>query len=134
MISRDICFTLLVVDEFGVKYVGKENADHLIGALRALYSIAIDWDGTLSCGFTFKWNYKDRYRYVDISMPGYVAKALHRFQHGLPRKPQDSPYPWTKPDYGCKVQLSPPPDTTTPLDADGKTRLQEIVGTLLYYA
>ena len=30
-----IVFTL-VVDDFGVKYTGKHNADHLINALRAL--------------------------------------------------------------------------------------------------
>jgi hypothetical protein len=120
------------VDDFGVKYVGKEHADHLIASLQDLYSITIEWDGTLYCGTTFKWNYEKRH--VDLSMPGYVAKALHRFQHPRPSKPQDSPYPWNKPDYGSKVQLSPLPDTTTPLDAASKTRLQEIVGTLLYYA
>ena len=33
----------LVVDNFGVKYVGKENADHIISALRGLYTVSIDW-------------------------------------------------------------------------------------------
>ena len=32
----------LVVDDFGVKYIGKENADHLIQALQKLYTISID--------------------------------------------------------------------------------------------
>ena len=32
----------LVVDDFGVKYIGKENADHLIQALQKLYIISID--------------------------------------------------------------------------------------------
>ena len=31
--TRPISFTL-IVDDFGVKYVGKENADHLINVLR----------------------------------------------------------------------------------------------------
>jgi hypothetical protein len=57
--SRDISFSL-VVDDFGYKYVGKEHADHLIAELQALYSITIEWDGTLYCGITFKWNYKER--------------------------------------------------------------------------
>ena len=32
-VSRPITFTL-VVDEFGVKYVSKNNADHLVAALK----------------------------------------------------------------------------------------------------
>ena len=32
----------LVVDDFGVKYTVKENADHLIQALQKLYTIYID--------------------------------------------------------------------------------------------
>ena len=44
--TKDINFSL-VVDDFGVKYVGKENADHLIQALRNMYSISINWTGAL---------------------------------------------------------------------------------------
>ena len=40
-------FLSLVVDDFGVKYIGKENADHLIQALQKLYTIFIDWTGSL---------------------------------------------------------------------------------------
>ena len=39
--SLSITFTL-VVGDFGVKYVGKNNAEHLIRALRELYEISID--------------------------------------------------------------------------------------------
>ena len=35
-------FLSLVVDNFGVKYIGKENADHLIQSLQKLYTIFID--------------------------------------------------------------------------------------------
>ena len=38
---RPISFTL-VIDDFGVKYVGKENADHLISVLQGDYEINID--------------------------------------------------------------------------------------------
>ena len=40
----DITFSL-VVDDFGVKYVGKENADHLIQALKKQYTLSVDWTG-----------------------------------------------------------------------------------------
>ena len=39
--TKDICF-FLVVDNFGVKHVGKDLADHLIQALKKLYTISID--------------------------------------------------------------------------------------------
>lgn len=65
---RPISFAL-VVDDFGIKYVGKEHANHLIAALND-YTLSVDWKGDLFCGITLAWNYKDRY--LDISMPGYA--------------------------------------------------------------
>ena len=47
--TKPVLFSL-VVDDFGVKYIGKENADHLIQALQKLYTISIDWNGSLFCG------------------------------------------------------------------------------------
>ena len=49
--TKPIFFSLFV-DDFGVKYIGKENADHLIQALKKLYTISIDWTGSLFCGLT----------------------------------------------------------------------------------
>ena len=40
--TRPISFTL-VVDDFGVKYVGKEHADHLITCLQKTYKLSEDW-------------------------------------------------------------------------------------------
>ena len=70
-INRPIQFTL-VVDDFGVKYVGKEHVDHLIAALKQTYNLKEDWNGELYCDITIKWNYKENY--LDISMPNYVRK------------------------------------------------------------
>jgi hypothetical protein len=70
---RPISFTL-VVDDFGVKYVGKENADHLISVLQEDYKIDIDWEGTRYIGLTLDWDYIQRK--VHLSMPGYIIKAL----------------------------------------------------------
>ena len=61
--TRPIWFTL-VVDDFGIKYNGKEHADHLLKVLRGHYSVEVDWNGALYCGITLNWNYTDRY--VDI--------------------------------------------------------------------
>jgi hypothetical protein len=130
-VTRPIQFTL-VVDDFGVKYTGTENAQHLIDTLQALYTITIDWAGTRYLGLTLAWNYE--HRTLDMSMPDYIDQALTRFQRSPPTKPQHAPHPWTPPNYGVTTQLTPAPDTTDPLNASDKTHLQEIIGTLLYYA
>ena len=129
--TRPVAFCL-VVDDFGVKYVGKENAEHLIQTLQdAEYVITTDWEGKTFCGLNLKWDYENRT--LDVSMDGYVAAALQRFEHPTPTKPQDSPHPWTAPNYGAKTQYAQTPDATPPLDKDGITRLQQIIGTLLFY-
>ena len=42
--TRPISFTL-VVDAFGVKYVGEENAQHLLDTVRKFYKFTCDWTG-----------------------------------------------------------------------------------------
>eukprot|EP00804_Cyclotella_cryptica_P013531 CCRYP_017239-RA/>CCRYP_017239-RA protein AED:0.45 eAED:0.45 QI:0/0/0/1/1/1/2/0/507 len=54
--TRPISFTL-IVDDFGIKYVGKEHAEHLLNALQQHYTLDIDWSGTLYCGIALKWDY-----------------------------------------------------------------------------
>jgi hypothetical protein len=56
---------------------------------------------------------------VDLSTPGYIKDALHKFQHPLPKRPHCAPHNWTVPAYGQRIQYAP---------------LQAIVGTLLYNA
>jgi len=129
--SRPLTFCL-VVDDFGVKYVDKADAEHLLSAVKDLYAATYDWSGTLYCGLTLVWDYIART--VDISIPGYIEKALLRFQHSTASRPQHSPYAWAKPNYGVKTQLTAPPDTSAPLAQPEIKRLQEIVGSLLYYA
>ena len=131
-VDRPISFTL-VVDDFGVKYVGKEHAQHLIGTLQSLYTVTIDWTGTLYCGLTLKWNYK--LRTVDISMPGYVSRALHKFLHTPATRAQHSPHAWVPPTYGATtVQYAPDTDDSPLLDAPALKHLQNVIGTFLYYA
>jgi hypothetical protein len=51
-----ITFTL-EVDDFGVKYVGKEHADHLIACNKEKYKLTKDWTGDLYCGINLKWDF-----------------------------------------------------------------------------
>jgi hypothetical protein len=83
-VARPIQYTL-VVDDFGVQYVGKEHDQHLIDALETDYKVSKDWTGGLYCGITLKWDYENKH--VDLSMPGYIKDALHKYQHPMPNHP-----------------------------------------------
>ena len=70
-----------MVDDFGVKNVGKEHAVHLQKVLKAHYKLACNWTGNRYTGITLDWDYKQRQ--VHLSMPGYVKKALKQFCHEM---------------------------------------------------
>ena len=121
---RPISFCL-VVDDFGVKYIGEEHANHLIQCLCNHYQeVDIDWAGKRFCGVHSDWDYDQRT--CSLSMPSYVTNALHKFQHPKPNKAQDSPYPANAKQYGVKVQLTNPIDTTARLPKHEIKRLQLI--------
>jgi hypothetical protein len=129
--TRDITFSL-VVDDFGIKYTNRDDAIHLLAALEEMYTVAMDWTGSLYLAMTLNWDYIDST--VNISMPGYVAKTLERFQHTPTRCAEHSPHAWSKPVYGTHPQLTSPVDDTALLPQSAHTRIQEIIGTLLFYA
>ena len=53
--SRPTTFTL-TVDDFGIKYFKKSNADHVSQALGQKYSLTIDWTVTSYLGLTIDWH------------------------------------------------------------------------------
>ena len=130
--TRDIKFTL-VVDDFGIKYTDRQDAEHLLHTLEeAGYKCSTDWEGSRYIGLTLKWDYENRT--CDISMPGYVERALQRFSHPPPTRNQDSPHAHVQPQFGAKIQMTEEPDHSPPLDKAGIKRVQEACGTFLYYA
>ena len=129
--SRPISFTL-VVDDFGVKYTCRKDAEHLMDSLRLQYAVTEDWTGGRYCGITLKWDYEAGA--VELSIPGYVERALKRFNHPLPTIPQHAPHAWIKPTYGTSQQLTAHPDETPALDLADTKRVQEVLGTFLFYA
>jgi hypothetical protein len=76
--TRPIQFTL-VVDDFGIKYIGKEHAQHLKNAYEEHYKFTCDRIGKQYIGITLDWDYNKHQ--VHLSMPNYVQKALKNFQH-----------------------------------------------------
>ena len=128
---RPIAFTL-VVDDFGIKYVGKEHLDHLIGALKSKYAkIEVDETGSLYCGITLKWDYINRK--VRQSMPGYVMKRLIKFGHEPPKRPQHCPYTPRPIQYGKRSQNTVPEDDSPPVGPKEKKYIQEVIGSFLFY-
>jgi hypothetical protein len=128
--TRPIYFTL-VVDDFAVKYVGKQHAAHLRDALLRTYELPTDWTATVYSGMTFKWDYISRTCY--ISMPGYVLNVLSKFQHDAPKHPQHTPSRYVTPVYGAKTQYATK-DETPPLTATQCLTIQKVTGSVLYYA
>ena len=85
----------LVVNNYGVKYVGEEHANHIVDALDKHYEILKDCEGKNYCGLTLEWYYVARK--VHVSMTGYVKDALQRFKHDPLPRIQNQPYPHTPP-------------------------------------
>ena len=98
--TRPICFTL-IVDDFGVKYVGDKHAQHLVDVLQEFYVVDKYWDGKKYCGINLDWDY-DRRR-VHLSMPGYCSDVLIRFCHEAGRFCMDQPHKHAIPAYRAKI-------------------------------
>lgn len=77
---RPICFSL-IVDNFGVKYDGREHAEHFLTVPKKDYTVSDDWEGAKYAGALTLIGTTPTGRYVHMSMPGYCHEALTRFGH-----------------------------------------------------
>jgi hypothetical protein len=71
--------------------------------------------------------------HINCHMPRYVNKALTKYQYSKPVSHQHAPYKAAPIQYGAWVQRMEI-DTTQPLSPKKIKRVQDIIGTLLYYA
>jgi hypothetical protein len=129
--TRPISFTL-VVDDFGIKYVGQEHVMHLFSILKEHYELSEDWKGTKFIGLTLEWDYSGRK--VHISIPGYINDALTRFHHERPKRRQYCPHQHIATNYRASSQYAQPEKLGCLLDKVEKLYVQAVTGTLLYYA
>ena len=88
------------MDDFGVKYVGKEHADHLVKFIKENYEITEDWEDKRYLGITLDWNYDTRI--VHLSMSNHIPGALNSFKHENTQIWQGSPHQHMVPNYGAK--------------------------------
>ena len=66
-------------------------------------------------------------------MPKYFENLIHKTQHNT-ITPSYSPFKWSPPSYGQRVQHTKLEDTFPPLDKKGRIYVQWVLGSLLYYA
>ena len=72
----------LVVDDFGVEYVGKQHAEHLATIFKKNPNIAEDWEGKKYVGIDLKWD-SDK-RTCRETMDGYILGLRNNYQHMQP--------------------------------------------------
>jgi hypothetical protein len=103
-----------------------------MACIKKNYEISSDWKGSAYCGLTLEWDYNNKT--VDLSMPGYIKASLHKYQHPSPMRPEHAPHKWNPPVYGTKSQYVEDDNNSPTLSAKNVTKLQQLTGTLLYYA
>ena len=125
---------MLIVDDFVLEYVRKQDADNLASVLKNHHDISKDWEGKKFTGIDLDWNYANKHcdRNCRLSMINYIKNLLIKMNHPIPRKPQLPPHKCCEVKYGSKNQLAPKEDTSKPLNDAGICRVQTIVGALLW--
>ena len=109
--------TDLVVDDFGVEYEQKEYAQNLLNALNRHYeAVAEDWEVKIFCAINLEWDYKQRT--LDLKIPGYVKKVMHKYQHNIPIRSENQPHRHNPPEYGKNIKYEEAADVTPPLNKD----------------
>lgn len=68
-----------MVDDFSVKYVGKNTARNLIDTLKEQCIMSIDWGGKNYLEFKLDWDYEKGT--FTLSIPEYMPKSLCCFQY-----------------------------------------------------
>ena len=81
---------VLIVDDFGIKYVRNLHALHLLKILEDNHKITGDWEGKRFVGIHLAWNHGDHHakRTCHIYINGNIEKLLIKYGHLRPSKEQ----------------------------------------------
>ena len=126
-----VAFTL-VVDDFLIKYLSKDSADHLLSVLKQKYKITEDWSTSKYIGITIDIDRKAGT--LTTSIPHFVSKAMSDL--GVVKEPFDthSPAQYQAPHFGSTDPQMTAHDTSPLLPAEGVKWLQSLVGKFQYYS
>ena len=75
----------LILDDFGVEYVGKQHADHLAIVLKKYHNITEDWNGGKYSGIDLTSDYNNRT--CRATMDGYIQQLRQKYYLPNPKKP-----------------------------------------------
>ena len=89
-------------------------------------------EATVYIGIKLDWYYVNRT--ATLSMPNYVRKAFHRFQHILMVSKEYPPNIYASIQYGKKIQYADPLDAAEYLSNKETNLIQQVCGNFLYYA
>lgn len=128
--SRPIQFTL-IVDDFAVKWVNREDFDHLLHSLETKYTMTCDMDGKQYVGMHLQWNYDTRE--VICSMNQYIQDALSELEETKPKQHFKGPSKSPSINYGAKIQYIED-DTSAPLTPGQIKFIQRVIGKFLFMA
>ncbi|KAL7537457.1 hypothetical protein ACHAWF_005768, partial [Thalassiosira exigua] len=119
---------VLIVNDFGVEYVSKQHADHLLSVFKQHYKISEDWNGSKFAGTDLEWTYGPRHqdRRRRLAIQDYIGNLLFRKGHKAPTKPQSSLHRHSEIRYGAEQQFTPRSDDSAPLDEGGVKCVQRI--------
>ena len=80
---------VLIMDNFGIEYVGDSHLHHLRTVLTNHYTQYLD--GKLFAGIDLNWNYSKDHTQLTccLSLDGYIDKLILKFGHKAPTKPQN---------------------------------------------
>ena len=122
------------MDDFCVRFVGDQHANHLKSTLEKYYNTTVDWSGSkyIEITLTLDWDYQ--HRTLETSVPSYVKKTLHELQHPMSAKPQHAPATAAPIQYGAKQQPAIPEDTSPTLSTGGIKHIQKAVGMFAWYS
>jgi hypothetical protein len=119
----------LIVDDFGVKYVGIEHFNHLLDVLKKFHGVQFNMAGDKFAGSNIKWDYANRS--CCISMPGYIETCS--LSSNVPVQSSHVSPLTSVCQSGAKAQLTPEADASELLNEHRKRCIQKIVSSLLYY-
>ena len=125
----------LIVDNFGIEYVGERHISHLRDVLKQHYEVIEYWTSTKFGGINIKLKYAPKHaeQTCRLCIKYYIKDLLLRFGHTPPPKPQISPHKHREIMFGANPEMAHIEDTSPPLDEAGSKRIQAIVGAVLFY-
>ena len=88
--------------QFWNQVQGRRTGNPFEKTLEKWCDVTVDWTGSKYVGISLMWEYKQRT--LETSVPGFVNKALTKYQHPKPAKPQHAPAKADLIQYGSKTQ------------------------------